>query len=70
MHRGLGLFLGLGPLLWRTMTERSYWYVASAPLSVPGWPEVASYETELGGGRVDAPMLFSTKEKAERSCAG
>ena len=57
--------MGLGPLLWRTMTERSYWYVASAPLSVPGWPEVASYETELGGGRVVAPRLFSTQEKAE-----
>lgn len=47
------------------MTEHSYWYVASAPLPVPGWPEVGSYETELRGGRVVAPMLFSTQEKAE-----
>ena len=47
------------------MTERSFWYVASTPLSVPGWAEVASYETEVGGERVVAPMLFSTREKAE-----
>ena len=47
------------------MTEHSYWYVASAPLPVPGWPEVGSYETEVGGERVVAPRLFSTQEKAE-----
>jgi hypothetical protein len=47
------------------MGETSYWYVAVGPLSVPYWPEVAMCETEVGGERVVAPMLFTNREKAE-----
>ena len=47
------------------MPETSYWYVAVGPLSVPCWPEVAMCETEVGGERVVAPMLFTTRENAE-----
>jgi hypothetical protein len=47
------------------MPETSYWYVAVGPLSVPHWPEVAMCETEVGGERVVAPMLFTTRENAE-----
>ncbi len=47
------------------MPETSYWYVAVGPLPVPYWPEVAMCETELGGERVVAPMLFTTRENAE-----
>jgi hypothetical protein len=47
------------------MAERSYWYVATTPLSVPHWTEVTSYETEVRGERVLVPMLFTTREKAE-----
>ena len=47
------------------MPETSYWYVAVSPLSSPYWPEVAMCETEVGGERVVAPMLFTTRENAE-----
>ena len=47
------------------MPETPYWYVAVGPLSVPNWPEVAMCETEVGGERVVAPMLFTTRENAE-----
>ena len=47
------------------MPETSYWYVAVGPLSSPYWPEVAMCETEVGGERVVAPMLFTTRENAE-----
>ncbi len=40
-------------------TER-YWYLASAPLSVPWWTEVFKWAHQEGVERVDAPMLFST----------
>jgi hypothetical protein len=47
------------------MPETSYWYVAVGPLSVTYWPEVAMCETEVGGERVVAPMLFTTRGSAE-----
>jgi hypothetical protein len=47
------------------MPETSYWYVAISPLSIPYWTEVAMCETEVGGERVVAPMLFTTRENAE-----
>ncbi len=43
------------------MPERSYWYIAAVPLlSVSRWAEIASYEDEIGGERMVAPMLFTT----------
>ncbi len=47
------------------MPETSCWYVAVGSLSSPSWPEVAKCVTEVGGERVVAPMLFTTRENAE-----
>ena len=48
------------------MPERSYWYIAAVPLlSVSRWAEVASYEDEVDGERMVAPMLFTNWWGAE-----
>ncbi len=52
------------------MPETSYWYLAMAPLSVPHWTEVTVCETEFGGDRVVAPMLFTTRDGAEAELRG
>jgi hypothetical protein len=46
------------------MSEPSYWYLGTSPISVPYWSDVTMYETEVGDDRVLAPMLFTTREKA------
>jgi hypothetical protein len=45
--------------------ERSFWYLATTPLSVPYWTEVVPSEVEVGGEAMLAPMLFSSRESAE-----
>lgn len=47
------------------MSESSYWYLGTSPVSVPYWSDVTMCETEVGGERVVAPMLFTTREGAE-----
>ncbi len=47
------------------MPETSYWYLATAPLSVPYWPEVTMLQTEVGEESVISPMLFTTRKGAE-----
>ncbi len=47
------------------MPETSYWYLATAPLSVPYWTEVTMCEAEFGNEIVVAPMLFTTRGGAE-----
>jgi hypothetical protein len=42
------------------MNGKRYWYLGSASLSVPWWPEVIKWTHQEGIERVDAPMLFST----------
>jgi DNA-binding transcriptional ArsR family regulator len=46
------------------MDEQRYWYLGRSPLSIPWWTEVIKWGYEVGGERVDAPMLFSTKARA------
>ena len=49
------------------MSEREWWYLATAPVSVPAWTEAVWLEAEVEGESeaVPAVMLFSTREKAE-----
>jgi hypothetical protein len=50
------------------MNEQQYWYIATAPVSVPYWTEVVAYEAEMEDmpHPVQAgPMLFTSQEKAE-----
>ena len=37
----------------------------SSVLSIPWWPEAVKWEHKDGNERVDAPMLFTTREAAE-----
>jgi hypothetical protein len=47
------------------MEERSYWYLGNGPIDVPHWTDVTPYEPEVEGRPVRAPMLFTTRDKAE-----
>ena len=47
------------------MPESSYWYVGVAPVSVPYWDGVVMFEMKAEDLHVAAPMLFTTREKAE-----
>jgi hypothetical protein len=52
------------------MEERIYWYLGKSPIDVPYWTEVTPYETEAEGRTVRAPMLFTTRDKAEAVLRG
>ena len=49
------------------MTGQEYWYIATAPVSVPNWTEVVVCEAEVEGKShlVPAPMLFTSREQAD-----
>jgi hypothetical protein len=47
------------------MSQPCYWYLGTSPISVPYWSDVAMCEAEFGDDRVVAPMLFTTREKAD-----
>jgi hypothetical protein len=47
------------------MAERTYWYLGKSPINVPYWTDVTHCETETEGQAVLAPMLFTTRDKAE-----
>jgi hypothetical protein len=47
------------------MAERTYWHLGISPINVPYWTYVTHYETEVEGRPVRAPMLFTTRDKAE-----
>ena len=42
-----------------------YWYVGVAPISDPYWDGIVMFLMEAEEMRVAAPMLFTTREKAE-----
>ena len=52
------------------MTERTYWYLGTSPINVPYWTDVTHYETKTEGRPVLAPMLFTTRGKAEAELRG
>jgi hypothetical protein len=50
--------------------ERAYWYLGKSPINVPYWTDVTHCETEADGEPVSAPMLFTTRDKAEAELRG
>ena len=46
------------------MDEERYWYVGREPLSIPWWTEVIKWGHKEAIERVDAPMLFTTRNGA------
>ena len=55
------------------MDEQRYWFLARGEdktraetvISIPWWPETIKWVHEEGGERVAAPMLFSTRRRAQ-----
>jgi hypothetical protein len=52
------------------MGEWLYWYLGMGPINVPYWTDVTSCEAEADGTPVMAPMLFTTRDKAEAILRG
>lgn len=51
------------------MSERTYWYLSTGRPSILWWPEVTKWTHEEGNERVEAPMIFSSREAAEAELA-
>ena len=48
------------------MGPERYWYLGRSKLEIPWWTEVVKYPHKEGIERVDAPILFTTREEAEK----